>query len=1057
MLLTRIRLINWHFFDDATLDIGNMTLFAGDNGSGKSTIIDAIQYALIANIRKIKFNAAATDSRTSRTLESYCRCKIGSDSLDYIRDDTITHVMLQFENRAESFCAGIMVECYKEKADTGEHLWILKNGRLSDIQVYSGQVFLSPREFREGLKNSGAALCASKRDYNSRLTHLLGVHRRNVEFNPYLEAVIRSVSFTPLTSVDQFVCNYILEERQVDISSMRENLLNYKEAEREACLITEKIEALEKIEKTQNDMEQAKRQILLQEYFKRKLDLEICCKKISVKSEYLMGIRSKLSLLRETLGVIEEQKFRLEKLREEVSAALYKNDEHALLMSLRGARTEIAQKLEREKERHARYTLLKQQSEALMGETLSDSPDKDIKFIEKRREELGSRRYQLSEIMDGLRANLGDHKRELDELAKGILRYPESAEALKEELVRQGIKAWIFSDLLEVSDESWQNAVEGWLNTQRFNILVPEHDFRKALNIYNKMPLSIYGVGIPDLEKMQDSEIRPGSLGELVTASSPYARRYAAYLLGDVIMADIDTLRDYRKSVTRECMRYSSHTASRISEKIYSRWYIGKKAREKRMAVLRDEIARLGSELEKTKKECGDILQRLEMSGRVISSLHEMKNLKGSDVSTEELSKELEKTDQRISEIDTSAFSDLQAQLASVLESIKINEKEKTDSVRETGKYDNMKETIAAEIEALGQERIILEKEYNLFRDSHPDMDDEFENYYRERVKKDTLEDLRARYDTSMKGFSTRLENIRGCLVSLKSGYNRAFNTYMSELPDESGDYISLLKKYRDTELPLYEEKITRARLAAEKQFKDHFVSRLNEYITEASASFSEINHTLKIITFGQDQYSFIINEKQEKRKILEVIRTAAQISENTGTLWEQFSNDEQRESIDRLFGSILQNDLDSPEVRELCDYRQYFNYDIKIKQMATIDRKTGKPHELSLSRVLREKSGGETQNPYYVAIAASFYRFYKDEPDAIRLVLFDEAFNKMDDDRIGTTIDFFNKIGMQVITAVPTEKIENIAPYMDRTNLVIRRNYTAVVRDYEVLSEETM
>jgi hypothetical protein len=39
----------------------------------------------------------------------------------------------------------------------------------------------------------------------------------------------------------------------------------------------------------------------------------------------------------------------------------------------------------------------------------------------------------------------------------------------------------------------------------------------------------------------------------------------------------------------------------------------------------------------------------------------------------------------------------------------------------------------------------------------------------------------------------------------------------------------------------------------------------------------------------------------------------------------------------------------------------------------------------------------------------------------------------------------------MQVVTAVPTEKLESIAPYMHRTNLVLRTNYRAFVRDYEV------
>lgn len=60
-----------------------------------------------------------------------------------------------------------------------------------------------------------------------------------------------------------------------------------------------------------------------------------------------------------------------------------------------------------------------------------------------------------------------------------------------------------------------------------------------------------------------------------------------------------------------------------------------------------------------------------------------------------------------------------------------------------------------------------------------------------------------------------------------------------------------------------------------------------------------------------------------------------------------------------------------------------------------------------------------------------------------------------MDDSRIGTTIDFFKTIGIQVITAVPTEKIETIAPFMDVTNLVIRHGLAAAVREYRIRTTE--
>ena len=61
--LERVRLVNWHNFDDEVIEIGNRCLLAGDNGSGKSTVIDAIQYVMAANLRMARFNSAADERR----------------------------------------------------------------------------------------------------------------------------------------------------------------------------------------------------------------------------------------------------------------------------------------------------------------------------------------------------------------------------------------------------------------------------------------------------------------------------------------------------------------------------------------------------------------------------------------------------------------------------------------------------------------------------------------------------------------------------------------------------------------------------------------------------------------------------------------------------------------------------------------------------------------------------------------------------------------------------------------------------------------------------------
>jgi DNA repair exonuclease SbcCD ATPase subunit len=65
--IRRIRLINWHGHENAVLDVmGDMLAIIGENGSGKSLILDAIDWGLFPAPNK-QFNAAAREGgRTSR-------------------------------------------------------------------------------------------------------------------------------------------------------------------------------------------------------------------------------------------------------------------------------------------------------------------------------------------------------------------------------------------------------------------------------------------------------------------------------------------------------------------------------------------------------------------------------------------------------------------------------------------------------------------------------------------------------------------------------------------------------------------------------------------------------------------------------------------------------------------------------------------------------------------------------------------------------------------------------------------------------------------------------
>lgn len=102
-------------------------------------------------------------------------------------------------------------------------------------------------------------------------------------------------------------------------------------------------------------------------------------------------------------------------------------------------------------------------------------------------------------------------------------------------------------------------------------------------------------------------------------------------------------------------------------------------------------------------------------------------------------------------------------------------------------------------------------------------------------------------------------------------------------------------------------------------------------------------------------------------------------------------------------------------------------------------------------SKVSQEKSGGETQTPFYITIAASFMQLYRNSigGDSIGLVMMDEAFNNMDDERIAGVLSFMRGSNLQVIIAAPPDKIQYIGPSMKKVLLVLQEDKLSYVEDF--------
>ena len=95
----------------------------------------------------------------------------------------------------------------------------------------------------------------------------------------------------------------------------------------------------------------------------------------------------------------------------------------------------------------------------------------------------------------------------------------------------------------------------------------------------------------------------------------------------------------------------------------------------------------------------------------------------------------------------------------------------------------------------------------------------------------------------------------------------------------------------------------------------------------------------------------------------------------------------------------------------------------------------------IGLSKMIKKNSGGEGQNPLYVALLASFAQAYgihlspkvRRNP-SIRLVVLDEAFSKMDAEKVASCIDLIRSLGFQAIISATNDKIQNYLENVDKT-----------------------
>lgn len=1111
--LKKILLINWLYFSKQLIEVEDINFLTGKNAAGKSTVIDALQIVLLGETNSRNFNQAANE-KSQRTLDGYLRTDLDS-SHEPSRwgKDFSSYIACEFLDEAvgNRFVTGIVFDCRSD--GSRQERFFIYNGSIPEDCFLAGQEAMDIPSLRIYFKQrygAGPKLYDSQKEYRTDMLAKWNVHSEQVS-----RMLKKAVSFRPIADIQKFITENICDiPDKPDIEAMQQTIRDYKRHEQLAQRQEEKLKRLHEISRLYGEMQSAidrRNQQTFLVLWAQKEELEGKIADFEAEKQDCEAGTEKAAA--EFAGVSEEID-RKRRRQDELKAACVQSsvtqaenrlrgdkdrlqrEQASLLSQLRSTALEIqreadllcglCQKISEWKEVQPLRPVIQMSVEMQRayakflncGEQIFVKPATLFERAQEASAEfmnaVRNTSFEIENILSHLRAEQDQRNADLANLRKNIKDYPRGLTQLRDRLSAeldrqcgQDVQIDILADVLEIPEmeEPWRGAVEGYLNTQKFYLLVPPKHYQSALAFYNQIKQDYGGhsFGLVDIAKLQEKEHiapRDDSLARKIETGNDLARTYIDYLLGHVVCCShVSKLRKHQTAITADGMLYQGYVVRPLRKDLMANAFIGRRAVALRISRLEVEWKAAKEEIDvwfpiaaqlKKQEELDVLFNRFFVQSTVEQRRADYQR-------GLEITKELERLETELSGLDLFWLEEQRRQINLLEREIGILEKQKQDC---TGEEARLRERI----------RRLDEELPNLYQQLNAREDD-----LRERFTQDFMDNIgRPRYQqefTRLKRASAVAKNFADLvkqtqdeqhisqqkLFQARADYVSAFQPCSFRIDAMTNDEFEQEQKFlEESELPKYREKIKAAQESAMEQFQNDFLAKLKSSIDQVQDQVKSLNKALRQTQFGTDQYQFRADRNPDYAEYYDMIM-APELMEGEGGLFALPFQQKYGPLIEELFNRLAMSDdtqLNARKQSELqqnieryTDFRTYLKFD-----METTDQNGSRQ---MLSQTLNTKSGGETQTPFYIAVLASFAQIYQVNnlsplaSNTVRLVVFDEAFNKMDSDRIVESVRLLRKMGLQAIICTPPDKIQDIMPMADKTLLVMKEKYRMHIMSY--------
>ena len=621
--ISKICLNNWHYIDQKILSFNDgINFFSPDIlECGKSTVIDAMQIRFICEYRcRGFFNKAAADD-SDRNLIEYLRGMVAvgeKDEVTYLRNKNFsTTIVLEFTQTEsdEKECLGVVFDVDTARNDTSRLFFWHKGGILENAyrtEEHAMTISELRKYMQKNFKKEDFYFGTSNERFRKQM---YDIYLGGLDMEKFPRLFKRAIPFKMNIKLEDFVKEYICMEQDIHIEDMQESVMQYGRMRQRIEDTLKEAKSLEEIKESFVKFKTKKEEQDYCQYRMNKLDVLKLKTDIHLLQQKIEDGEKDLKTQEENETVLEKK---LEKLAKEYDAlvaqiagsgydqiATRKKDVQELLGQLNHS-VQRWEQTSKDLKKWCDLDITPNQAiwdieKFEQGDITEDDLNRLKHTLDILRKETEEERQDNASALRTLKKQEKSISDELKELKKGNKAYPKEVLDARYELQMKlsekcgdFVKVNVLADLLDMKDERWHKAVEGYLGSNKLTLIVEPKYVKDAMEIYRDMDQKKYWrISIADTQKIdkQDMKVEENALSEEVLAEQSYVKKLIESLIGRVIKCEtIDELRNCRTGITPDGMLYKNFQLKRLDPKQYTRnSYIGDNSLRHRIKELEKE------------------------------------------------------------------------------------------------------------------------------------------------------------------------------------------------------------------------------------------------------------------------------------------------------------------------------------------------------------------------------------------------------------------------------------------------------------------------------------